>query len=385
MKYHNFKKFRGGLRTENQQKFYAQMSRVAYGNTPTGRAEIMKKFGLTEHGWKLDFQLSNPDIAVIYNQQTKEVVYSCTGSRFKDKNNAVRDIRSDVGILFGTANYGKRITEVLSVVKIGMKKYKNWDQTLTGHSLGAYLAYEISKKTGIPAVYFNRGESPIGAVSEKIANIFRKKPKGERVHYTTNKGMTIDPLSISARLFGNDSKTIHVDKTSDDITHFLSHFGGGALRRGKKQRRPRRHSEENYAHLIYDKLLCDIVYPLLGRKVTYSDEIDDVGKILLGNDFVGVFASDMIPRLKNTQCCVLNLDRSDQSGSHWIAVYKVGKKNLTYDSFGRKSSKIIPSLKNVEDADYDVEQMIEQEDCGARSIAFLLVCKFWSPELAKLI
>ena len=373
MKYHNFKKFRGGLRTENQQKFYAQMARVSYENTQANRAEIMNKFGLTQKGWRLDNDLSNPDIAVIYNQQSREVVYSCTGSRFKDKNNAFRDIKTDVGILFGTANFGMRFTELLSVVRIGMRKYKNWDQTLTGHSLGAYLAYEISKKTGIPAVYFNRGESPIGALSEKIANIFRRKPEGERIHYTTNKGSTVDPLSISSFLLGNDSKTIQVDKTSDGFAHQLSHFGGG-----KKQ-------IENYAHLIYDTLLCDIVYPLLGTKVTYSDEVNKVGKQLLGKDFVGVFASDQIPRLKNKQCCVLNLDKSHEAGSHWIAVYRYGKKNLTYDSFGRKSSKIIPSLKQVEDADYDPEQMIHQEDCGARSICFLLVCKYWSPELAKMI
>ena len=144
-------------------------------------------------------------------------------------------------------------------------------------------------------------------------------------------------------------------------------------------------SNDKHAHLIYETLLKDIVYPMLGNKVTYSNDLHRVGKKLLGKDFVGVYPSDQIPRLKNKQCCILNLDKSDQSGSHWIAVYRDGKTNLTYDSFGRKSSKIIPSLKNVEDADYDVEQMIEQEDCGARSIAFLLVCKYWRPELAKLI
>ena len=144
-------------------------------------------------------------------------------------------------------------------------------------------------------------------------------------------------------------------------------------------------SNDKHAHLIYDTLLKDIVYPMLGQKVTYSNDLHDVGKQLLGKDFVGVFASDLIPKLKNKQCCILNLDRSDQGGSHWISVYKDGKKNLTYDSFGRESSKIIPSLKNVVDADYDSEQMIEEEDCGSRSIAFLLVCKYWSPKIAKLI
>ena len=144
-------------------------------------------------------------------------------------------------------------------------------------------------------------------------------------------------------------------------------------------------NKDQHAHLIYNTLLKDAVYPLLGNKVTYSNDLHDVGEQLLGKDFVGVYPSDQIPRLKNKQCCILNLDKSDQSGSHWIGVYKFGKKNLTYDSFGRRSSKIIPTLKNPLDADYDSEQMIEEEDCGARSIAFLLVCKYWSPELAKLI
>ena len=145
---------KSGLRTkdQDQQSFYAKLSSVAYGNTTEGRAAKLKQYKLD--GWKQDVELSTPDIAVLYNPTTREMVSSITGSRFTDKKHAMRDVRSDLGIAAGVDRLGKRTKEVTSVVKKAQSKYQNYDHTLTGHSLGGRTAQNVSKATGIPAVAY---------------------------------------------------------------------------------------------------------------------------------------------------------------------------------------------------------------------------------------
>jgi len=222
---------RGGLRGKDnkQQTFYANMSDLAYKNVSVR----MKKL---PEGFKLDRDLSNEDIMIAYNPTTKEVVSAVTGSRFTSRKHAMRDIRSDLGIAMGTDRLGKRTKEVGSIVKKAKVKYGDYDHTLTGHSLGGRVAQNISKQTGVPAVVFNRGSSPLGVVSDKVSKILGRDSKESKViHYTTNKKSTVDPVSISAKLAGDDAETNLVDKKKDGgISHSIDHFTG----EGKKKVSP---------------------------------------------------------------------------------------------------------------------------------------------------
>jgi hypothetical protein len=234
--YHNWKQQSGGLRgkEQDQQRFYAKMSRVAYGNTTKGRATELKKYGFKD--WIQDEELSTEDVAVLYNPKTKEMISSVTGSRFTDKKHQYRDIRSDIGITFGTDRLGKRTREVKSVVRKAQAKYSGFDHTLTGHSLGGKTAQNISKSLGIPTVAFNIGSSPMGSVTDRIARLIGADHKKSKViHYTTNslKNKTVDPLSMSEAGMGTATQTIRVKKTTDDFPHALSHFGAG-----KKKKSP---------------------------------------------------------------------------------------------------------------------------------------------------
>ena len=72
-------------------------------------------------------------------------------------------------------------------------------------------------------------------------------------------------------------------------------------------------------------------------------KMDDftINKILLLNkvtkdSFIGVFSSDTLPSYAQTGYYVVNLDTSQQPGSHWIAI-KISKskcKNEYFDSYG---------------------------------------------------
>ena len=138
----------------------------------------------------------------------------------------------------------------------------------------------------------------------------------------------------------------------------------------------------------YSKIFKKIVKKI-GNKTTDSEQLDRVGKQILGKSFMGVFPSDMIPKLKRNQGAILNLDNSSEPGSHWVGLYRFKDgKTLFYDSFGRYHTQIIPSLNfsgngKIINTDDDKEQLETEFDCGARSLAFLIYCKDYGFVKAK--
>ena len=150
-------------------------------------------------------------------------------------------------------------------------------------------------------------------------------------------------------------------------------------------------AHERRAHRIYDKIL-EIVKKSTKGKTVYSDNLLKYGNVFLPHEFKGVFASDNLPKLNAQKpYAIVNVDSQHQNGSHWLAVIHTKKgKMLVYDSFGRKSKELVPALFKGEgteiiDSDYDPEQLPSQVDCGARCLAYLVLCKYWNEDMAKLI
>lgn len=131
-------------------------------------------------------------------------------------------------------------------------------------------------------------------------------------------------------------------------------------------------AENAYNHYL------KLIQSKYGNKETSSSELKKIGKRLFKNKFVGVFPSDRIPKMQNNQYAIVNLDSSDQAGSHWVSIAKSNKGIHIYDSFGRKVKKILPSLKQsgngtIFEPEADVEQSQESENCGQRCLASLCV------------
>ena len=148
---------------------------------------------------------------------------------------------------------------------------------------------------------------------------------------------------------------------------------------------------EARANKIYNQIL-KLVEGQLGSTTTYQHTLQRFGKKLFGTKFAGVFAADEIPKLsKETPYAILNLDKSNEPGSHWVAAVLVSPGDImVYDSFGRKTKHILPSIfksgnGNIHMTDPDPEQADSQENCGARSFAFILLYHFYGHEMAMLI
>lgn len=133
--------------------------------------------------------------------------------------------------------------------------------------------------------------------------------------------------------------------------------------------------KEKEVESFFDEVLRTL-QSSMGKDITSEDQLRKVGHALLGKSFKGVFPVDRLPPLRQGQCCVINLDQSGEPGSHWVAVYK-SQPYCIYDSFGRRSSNILPSLKTIQvvDSDYDAEQKLSEDNCGQRSLGWLWCVK----------
>jgi hypothetical protein len=128
--------------------------------------------------------------------------------------------------------------------------------------------------------------------------------------------------------------------------------------------------KESEVERKYNDIL-KVVSSIVGDKTTYGSDLTKFGRDLFGQKYRGTFASNLVPTLKNGDYCIVNLDKSFEGGSHWVAVVHQSGNNYVYDSYGRPSKNILPDLRKVRDADYDQEQGLLEEDCGARCLSWL--------------
>lgn len=124
---------------------------------------------------------------------------------------------------------------------------------------------------------------------------------------------------------------------------------------------------------------------LIGHSgTTFGNELDTAGRKLFKYKWGGVYSADTLPKsLDPTKFYISNVDNSDQAGSHWVAIFD----GYIYDSFGRTAREMNPKFAGhgLKRTDDDAEQSATQENCGQRSLAFLIVCKSHGIAVAKLI
>jgi len=67
-------------------------------------------------------------------------------------------------------------------------------------------------------------------------------------------------------------------------------------------------------------------------------DIIKLAKDLKIKHFRDVFMKDALPQKSNKiECGIINLENTDQSGSHWVAYYKNNDKKFYFDSYGNAS------------------------------------------------
>lgn len=168
--------------------------------------------------------------------------------------------------------------------------------------------------------------------------------------------------------------------------------------RGKKRKRSSKWTQdiplkeipaEKVAEAHYSKLFAK-TKKLVGNKTTFANDLNREAKKLFQHKFAGVFMSDRIPENLSTRTpyAIINLDDSTQPGSHWIAVaFRSPRALLVYDSYGhinRMPEMIRRLYPRSVTTDSDVEQGRSETNCGARTLAWLLM-EYGFPKESPLI
>lgn len=107
-------------------------------------------------------------------------------------------------------------------------------------------------------------------------------------------------------------------------------------------------------------------------------EVENLGKKLLGSQFVGVYPADSIPPFStiNNKSIIFNLSKHSQPGSHYVAVLFTNKAIFYFDSYGKKltNKNIKSNLKKFNLPIFYHTRSIQDPRsifCGLFSLAYL--------------
>jgi hypothetical protein len=139
---------------------------------------------------------------------------------------------------------------------------------------------------------------------------------------------------------------------------------------------------------IFNEKTQYIVKRIGHSTTTNNHELHKLGKDMFANKFMGVYSSNTIPYIGKNQYLISNLDKSTQPGSHWVALCRgAGNRILIFDSFGRPTRSILPSMigRNFEDTDYDTNQHTLSKLCGQKCLSFIYIFDKYGFKNAKMI
>ena len=118
----------------------------------------------------------------------------------------------------------------------------------------------------------------------------------------------------------------------------------------------------------------------LGRKALADDQLNELGKQLLGKKYIGTFAQDKLP--SRSGYMIVNVDTSKKINTpdaHWVGIYSTPKTIFVYDSFGRLTKNVLKLIsktttKKIVDSKHDPEQYgANSELCGQLALSWLCV------------
>jgi hypothetical protein len=122
---------------------------------------------------------------------------------------------------------------------------------------------------------------------------------------------------------------------------------------------------------------------VIGIRSTSNFKLKKYGKLIIGNQFRGVFSADSNFHLRNGEMCIINTDDSKHNGTHWLSLIKFHDKIYCYDSFNRNYRKLSPYFANKKwiVANSFIDEAYPEANCGQRALAWLILANTYSPKI----
>jgi predicted esterase YcpF (UPF0227 family) len=213
----------------------AQASAVAYqhelnlnANVETANEETQKL--LNERFTEPHFivpEFSNEN-AITIKRPNDEYILAVRGTRPTN----ISDLQADAQILLNDRN-NNRVNSVEKLYNSFKSENPNSKLTLTGHSLGAYVAHQIANKYDEPFVGFNLPASPLGIISD---NVNYNTTAEHKIYLTKN----LDVISSLNKYTNFADKIITLPQKQETLPNWLgSHDIQNYLPNKKETLKPR--------------------------------------------------------------------------------------------------------------------------------------------------
>ena len=196
---------------DNTRFEYANLAWVAY--QPEGQKyRALKKYGLNEVYFLMN-KFTNINNTTFYNWKTQTIILAVRGTDGNNElNQRLDDLRTDLQLVLGRLKLTSRYEDSKNMLDSIIAEYPQIPIILTGHSLGASIANQLSITYQIPCVLFNTASTPLSVIQNPLAT-----------RYTTNKPLEffIDILSVSDAIY---NPSILVDKKKNKSIHSIENF-----------------------------------------------------------------------------------------------------------------------------------------------------------------
>jgi len=131
-----------------------------------------------------------------------------------------------------------------------------------------------------------------------------------------------------------------------------------------------------------DIKMLAILRKSFGRDGKTNTQLDKIMNIFFDKGYIGAMPYDEYPMNKKGESyAIVNTD--NKKGVHWLACYRDKNKVYVYDSYGRILDRLVPdfcsALKGngfqIIQSNHNIDQGEKAQDCGLRSVSWLLCCK----------
>lgn len=109
-----------------------------------------------------------------------------------------------------------------------------------------------------------------------------------------------------------------------------------------------------------------------------NQDVENLGKKLLGSKFMGVYPADSIPNIRsvNNKSIIFNLSKHTEPGSHYVAILFKNNAIYYFDSYGKKLTNVSikKTLKRFQLPVFYYTRSIQDPDsifCGLFSLSYL--------------
>ena len=133
------------------------------------------------NGLSFDRQLSNNTNRVFVNDKNAVVT-------FRGTHNLINDIPADLDILLGTKNvFSNRLAESKKFYKNVKEKYPNHKVSIAGHSLGSYLASNVSNDKNDKIYSYGKGSGLLAPILDTSkSNEISYRNRGDLISLTNS-------------------------------------------------------------------------------------------------------------------------------------------------------------------------------------------------------